>query len=1604
MKKFRQFLLTVFLTEARAGFPSWITRAFLGLLVPASAMAGPWIWWEAENPSSSNIPATTWLSPANQTERNACSGGNILTAVNIKTAGPYWANYYVTVAQAGTYRLYTRKIWEYGAFKWRFDGGAWGFASYQLQLLDNGDYKQYFGLNWVYLGDVSLTAGQHLFRVELNVADWPNDPHYNAGVDLAGFDAFLLDADPFVPRGKLKPGDKYNLAEPGKWSFEPPIDDFSTAALLDLRSLNEPVAGQSGCVRTAADASGKFVLGDGTPVRFWGVNVGAEALDLASMTVQAKFLAKRGVNLVRFLGNLCASSPTNINAVDAFFVDNTRRAVAAFKQEGIYTELNFFWASAFTIRKEWGVDGYTDDKTGPTAILMFDDKLKAAYKQWVTQLFAPTNAYTGIPLAQDPAVAIIELQNEDSFFFWTFDPSSLPQAQRQKLETKFGAWLIAQYGSIAAAQAGWGGVSLTTDAPASGSMGLASAWYMTATDTDPWFLAFTPRMADQIHFLTDLQRAFYQEMGDFFRNILGCHNLITSCNWTTADELFLLDAERYTYTPNDVIDKHAYFDAIQVNPTNPGNENWSVNVGDYYQSHAVVTNPRLLPAAIKQITGYPQTCSESTWMNPNRFKAEGPLLIAAYNSMADIDGWIWFATSAMTYEESAGKFVLARPSLMGQFPGAALLYRRGDVEAPVAVRESRNLNRAYDKEPGLISEYNAGRNPPDSPVYNPATGTGRLDPLAFLVGRVECNYLTQDGSNYLAPGLLKHMDITNQVVESLSVPGAAHGQLKLDWSNGVFQVNSPRSQGVSGFLNHLPGIDLDDVTIASSNEFGAVLVISLDGLPIAQSQEILIQAMTEDNPYHWQEQDQVFTNNNVVYNGKKILSLGQPPMNVVNIAGSVTLRGLGQGHAFQAKVLDENGYVRGPGASQVFGPDLQVSLPTNSLYMVLLLPPTIASQSQSQAVMEGSNVLFSVSAGGTLPLSYQWQFNANPLPGETDPTLRLESVQAAQAGNYSVVVTNAAGVTNSAVVVLTVNVPATIATQPQSQTVTAGTTVTFSVTASGTSPLSYQWQFNGTNLADNGLITGSQSNWLTMANVLVGNAGAYQAYVTNACGSTTSAVATLTVLPATPALTWANPAAIPYGTALGTGQLNATASVPGNFAYSPTAGTVLNAGSTALSVVFTPDDSADFTAATGNVSIVVLPAPLSVTASNATRGYGAANPLLTGFISGLVNGDNVMANYSTPATSASPVGAYPIAPGLADPDHRLANYTVTVNNGTLAITPALLTVTAANATRVYGDTNPVFTGIITGLVGGDNVTATYSCTAAPTNLPGSYPIVPALVDPSNQQTNYQVNLVNGTLTVTPATPPTLIIVTPNTGPTNGGTTVILLGTGFENGAMVNFGGWPAASVAVISSTNLTAVTPPSGPTTVDVLVTNADGQSATLTNGFTYVAPLGTPPSIVSEPTNLVGCAGASVAFTVEAAGTAPWMYQWQFNGAHLTDDGRITGSQSNCLSVANVLVSDAGNYQVFVTNSWGFASSEVVSLTVVLPPVFETVTQTGDMILFTWGATAGLIYQVQYKTDLNQDHWNTLGSPVAATNSTGTASDTLRLDAQRFYRIVLLP
>lgn len=170
--------------------------------------------------------------------------------------------------------------------------------------------------------------------------------------------------------------------------------------------------------------------------------------------------------------------------------------------------------------------------------------------------------------------------------------------------------------------------------------------------------------------------------------------------------------------------------------------------------------------------------------------------------------------------------------------------------------------------------------------------------------------------------------------------------------------------------------------------------------------------------------------------------------------------------------------------------------------------PSITTQPSSQTVAPGGNVTFTAAASGAPAPTYQWRRNGVDVSGATNASLTLNDVQAANAGTYTVVATNSVGTATSNGAVLTVTaatVAPNITTQPDSQTVTPGGSVTFTVAASGNPTPTYQWRRDGVNIA------GATSASLTLNNVQAANAGTYTVVATNSAGTATSSGAVLTV-------------------------------------------------------------------------------------------------------------------------------------------------------------------------------------------------------------------------------------------------------------------------------------------------------------------------------------------------------------------------------------------------------------------------------------------------------------------------------------------------------------
>jgi hypothetical protein len=242
----------------------------------------------------------------------------------------------------------------------------------------------------------------------------------------------------------------------------------------------------------------------------------------------------------------------------------------------------------------------------------------------------------------------------------------------------------------------------------------------------------------------------------------------------------------------------------------------------------------------------------------------------------------------------------------------------------------------------------------------------------------------------------------------------------------------------------------------------------------------------------------------------------------------------------------------------------------------------------------------------------------------------------------------------------------------------------------------------------------------------------------------------LQVNQAVPAINWAAPPAVPYGTVLSSTQLNATANTPGTFTYTPAAGSTLTSvGTQTLKVAFTPTDTVDYTTATDSVLLAVNQATPALTwPAPAGIVYGTSLSAAQLDATANVPGSLVY----TPGVGAAPAAGTQTLKAVFTPTDA-TDYAAVTSTINLAVTPAPLTITPANATRTYEAANPAFTYSSSGFVNGDSAAVlsgapALTTTATTASAPGTYPITAA--QGTLTAANYSFVLASGTLTVTQA--------------------------------------------------------------------------------------------------------------------------------------------------------------------------------------------------------------------------------------------------------------
>lgn len=903
-----------------------VAATLLGLV--ASLAEGESIWVEGENPIAHSMNRHPWYT---QVKTEHLSGGDWLSNFSVQKEGT--ATYRVDIREGGSYALWLRVNPVRCQVALRWDQGPWEELSLEgarevTNIAADGKIDLRF-IGWVYAGRRNLTPGKHELSFRF----------YGELQNHGGLDCFVLTNERFVPRGLARPGSPETAATvvttEDTWPFQPQSDLLGEKSWLDLRYLNEAVAGQSGFIRLSADRMG-FVRGDGQPIRFWAVVDYGWRQPPEKMARQLRWLAKLGVNMVRVHAQLCVEKEgAKLEDVNEQVIDQIQRYVAEAKKHGIYVTISPFWAHVQKIPASWNLEGYTGH-SGPEGLLFFEPRMQQAYKRWVRELYTRPNPYTGVPLSQEPAVAIIQVQNEDSLLFWTSQGIREPHAGR--LRRLFAEFLVRKYGSLEKAQAAWGDARHPQDNLPAGEVGLQIIWHMTSQAPRP-SPAWDRRLADQLEFMAQTQYQFYRDIARYYREELGCRQLINATNWRSADPVLLEDSERWTYTATDVAAINRYTGVIHVGPHN----GYRIDPGHFYASRSCLLYPEEFPGALKQTVGQPMIVTETAWVHPGLYQTEGPFLAAAYLSLTGVDAFYWFSFSGEGWTldpvypwwkvaglNSLRKWEADVPTTAGMFPAAALAFRRGyiaEASEPV-VYEERSLDSLWQRRVPIIAEagkFDPNRDPgafaPRSPLKQ------EVDRLAFFVGPVHIRF-QGDESRSRTIDLGRYIDRQRGIVRSVT------GEIALDFRQGLCTVDTPKFQGCTGFLRQAGGkFRFQDIDVLGQDEYTTVMVTAMDDRPLAESEKILVQIGTTARLLGWIERDTTFEADGEKIAGKEIVDTGRPPWRIAHCHLRLTVR---NPRLSRAVVLDPNGFPQRSLQVERSGKQLSLDVPPESMYVVLV--------------------------------------------------------------------------------------------------------------------------------------------------------------------------------------------------------------------------------------------------------------------------------------------------------------------------------------------------------------------------------------------------------------------------------------------------------------------------------------------------------------------------------------------------------------------------------------------------------------------------------------------------------------------------------------------
>lgn len=639
---------------------------------------------------------------------------------------------------------------------------------------------------------------------------------------------------------------------------------------LDVSRLLDAPAGHHGTLGTRGE---DLVFRDGTKARFVGVNIVASANfpSHAEAEKMAELLSELGVNITRHhhmdaawsTPNVFGNGPTTTHLDDAA-MERFDYLVAQLQKRGIY---QFF--DMLVHRKLTPEDGVPHSDLLAAGLKIdgeIDPKLIALQEQFIDQFMGHRNPYTKRTYAQDPAVAMVDVINEDSLFWLQPEGefSVKTPESRAAFNQEFSKWLLRQVpgGRVAlerrwaSKQEGRRGLGADED-PSKGTVQAAVSFERGEGDR----LSRT-RAADTLHFYYDHTLGYYRHIEKHLRK-LGYRGLVTGSNHWTDNPLDLA-----TNAQLDFVDRHAYWSHPQGG--------WGYVTNIRWDPSSMVKDPDLGivgSLARRRVRGRPYLVSEWQTSAPNDFRAEGLPLMLAYSCL---QGWnpIQFAFSHDRDKRVDAPTrlnnnfdIIDQPIVLAVWPAAALMFHRSDVSPS-------DLDAALQVDQATLYSPDAVLTPPRQLGLIGHSG------IAFTGGKSQ-GELEALRASHLEGDLVR----------------SSTGQLTYDAALGRFQINTPRSQGVVGFFRGQAAV-LDNVRIELESPFAVLLVTALTDEPIARARHLLVSAVG----------NAVNTHMSLDASGNALSDAGTSPILVQPIIGRVTMTGLeGNFENVRAYALDASG-------------------------------------------------------------------------------------------------------------------------------------------------------------------------------------------------------------------------------------------------------------------------------------------------------------------------------------------------------------------------------------------------------------------------------------------------------------------------------------------------------------------------------------------------------------------------------------------------------------------------------------------------------------------------------------------------------------------------